>query len=130
MTMKWVGYGFDDEAKQKCWAPKRTYGNFQLKLLLNCFLKDGSNVGGSIPLAAILVNSKGWPSQDDIRQRPQNLPLTTYRIRKGEHQRYRIVNGGISQGIIVWCEDHLITVVAADGVEVKPMPVGSRVQFD
>jgi FtsP/CotA-like multicopper oxidase with cupredoxin domain len=83
-------------------------------------------VGGSIPLAAILVNSKGWHSQEDIRQRPQSLPLTTYRIKKGEHQRYRIVNGGVSQGIIVWCEDHPITIVAADGAEVKPMPVSTQ----
>lgn len=107
--MKWVGFGFDDEAKQKCWAPKRTF--------------DGSNVGGSIPLAAILVNSKGWTKQEDIRQRPHHLPLTNYRIRSGEHQRYRIVNGGVSQGIVVWIEDHVMTVIAADGVEVKPMVV-------
>lgn len=79
-------------------------------------------------MAAILVNSKGWYKQEDIRQKPQNLPLTTYRIRKGEHQRYRIVNGGVSQGIIVWCEDHSMTVVAADGVEVKPMPVCFGIQ--
>lgn len=84
---------------------------------------DGSNVGGSIPLAAILVNSKGWHIQEDILERSQSLPLTTYRIKMGEHQRYRIVNGGISQGIIVWCEGHAMTVVSADGADVTPMPV-------
>lgn len=68
-TMKWVGWGFDDEAKEKCWAPKRTY--------------DGSNVGGSIPLSAILVGDKGWHSQDDIMKRPSRIPLTTYRIYSG-----------------------------------------------
>ncbi|KAI6197103.1 hypothetical protein M3Y94_01185400 [Aphelenchoides besseyi] len=114
-TMKWVGFGFDDEAREKCWAPKRTY--------------DGSNVGGSIPLAAILINSKGWYNRDDIRQRPKTLPLTTYRIRTQEHQRYRIVNGGVSQGIVVWCEGHQMTVVAADGVEVKPMVVDAVIVF-
>ena len=112
MTMKWVGYGFDDEARRKCWAPKRTF--------------DGSNVGGSVPLAAILVNAKGWHNQTSLRERAHRLPLTSYLIRRNEHQRFRIVNGGVSQGLIVWCEGHTLTVVAADGAEVKPRQVCKR----
>ncbi|CAD5218067.1 unnamed protein product [Bursaphelenchus xylophilus] len=115
MTMKWVGHGFDDEARQKCWAPKRTY--------------DGSNIGGSIPLAAILVNNKGWYNQEDIRNRPARLPLTTYQIKRGEHQRYRVVNGGVSQGLMVWCEGHQITVISADGVDVDPVVVDALMVF-
>ncbi|CAD5212702.1 unnamed protein product [Bursaphelenchus okinawaensis] len=115
MTMKWVGHGFDDEARNKCWAPKRTY--------------DGSNIGGSIPLAAILVNNKGWYNQDDILSQPQNLPLTTYRIKRGEHQRYRVVNGGVSQGLIVWCEGHNMSVIAADGVDVELVQIDALIIF-
>lgn len=109
MTMKWVGWGYDDEARHKCWAPKRTF--------------DGSNIGGSIPLAAIMINNKGWHVQKDILERPESLPLTTYLISKGEHQRYRVVNGGVSQGLMVWIEDHQMSVISADGVDVEPVIV-------
>ncbi|KAH7694022.1 Protein F21D5.3 a [Aphelenchoides avenae] len=114
-TMKWVGWGFDDEAKEKCWAPKRTY--------------DGSNVGGSIPLSAILVGDKGWHSQEDIIRRPSRIPLTTYRIYSGDYILFRFVNGGVSQGIMVWLEDHDMYVVAGDGAEVKPVKVDAVAIF-
>src|SRR4051812_9297338 len=73
--MKWVGYGFDEVDggyRKQCWAPRRTF--------------DGSNVGGSIPLEAIIIGDQGWYSQDDLRSRPSALPLTTYLIKTGKNK--------------------------------------------
>uniref|UniRef100_A0A915DRW0 Uncharacterized protein n=1 Tax=Ditylenchus dipsaci TaxID=166011 RepID=A0A915DRW0_9BILA len=124
-TMKWVGYGFDElgsqeaGARKKCWAPKRTF--------------DGSNVGGSIPLEAILVGDKGWYSQKDLRERPSRLPLTTYEILAGQNILIRLVNGdnncSVSQGLMIWVEDHDFYVVAADGALVFAKKVDALVTF-
>ncbi|KAI1720228.1 multicopper oxidase domain-containing protein [Ditylenchus destructor] len=117
-TMKWVGFGFDEHDggyRKQCWAPRRTF--------------DGSNVGGSIPLEAILVGDQGWYSQEDLRSRPSALPLTTYLIRTGEHIIIRVVNGGVSQGFMLWIEDHEITIVAADGASVVPKAFDALILF-
>ena len=37
--------------------------------------------------------------------------------------RFRFVNGGIGQTIMIWLEQHKFIVVAADGVEVEPYQV-------
>ncbi|KAL3125682.1 hypothetical protein niasHT_009769 [Heterodera trifolii] len=117
-TMKWL-YGFDqsgsNDGRHQCWAPKRTY--------------DGSNIGGSVPISAILFGQKGWHSQADIRQRPSALPLTTYAIRKGENLLLRLVNGGVSHGLMVWVEEHELWVTAADGSPVKAMRVEAVIVF-
>uniref|UniRef100_A0A183CEP1 Multicopper oxidase n=1 Tax=Globodera pallida TaxID=36090 RepID=A0A183CEP1_GLOPA len=102
-TMKWL-YGFDqvasNDARHECWAPKRTYDS-----------------------------QKGWHSQADIRQRPSALPLTTYAIRKGENVLLRLVNGGVSQGFMVWVEQHEFWVTAADGAPVKPIRLDALILF-
>lgn len=58
----------------------------------------GSNVGGSVPLSAILIDQKGWSEQEKIRANPSAIPLTTYAIRSGENVLLRLVNGGVSLG--------------------------------
>lgn len=47
-AMKWM-FGYDSG---KCFAPTRTY--------------DGSNVSGSMPISAILINDKGWHNQNEV----------------------------------------------------------------
>jgi hypothetical protein len=113
-TMKWVS-GMDGERRSQCWAPTRTY--------------DGSNVGGSVPMSSFLMGDKGWHNNEDQRTRPSKLPLATYLISKGEDILMRFVNGGVAQEILIWLEGHQFTIVAADGVEVKPVTVDALVIY-
>ncbi|TMS38409.1 hypothetical protein L596_005141 [Steinernema carpocapsae] len=112
-TMKWL-YGFDNN-NGTCWTPTR--------------IADGSNLGGAVPINAILVNDKGWHSQDDIRSIPSSLPLETFRIKKEEEIIIRIVNGGVAQELMVTTEEHEMYIIAADGVEIKPQKVDSLIVF-
>uniref|UniRef100_A0A7E4V6L3 L-ascorbate oxidase n=1 Tax=Panagrellus redivivus TaxID=6233 RepID=A0A7E4V6L3_PANRE len=107
-TMKWVS-GMDGERRYQCWAPTRTW--------------DGSNVGGSVPISGFLMGSKGWHRADDLRTQPSKVPLATYLINKDGHALFRFVNGAVAQQIVIWLEDHQFTIVAADGVEVRPRTV-------
>uniref|UniRef100_A0A1I7XZJ2 Multicopper oxidase n=1 Tax=Steinernema glaseri TaxID=37863 RepID=A0A1I7XZJ2_9BILA len=111
-TMKWL-YGFDNN-DNTCWTPTR--------------ISDGSNLGGAVPISAILVNDKGWHSQADIRSRPSALPLETFRIKTNEEIIIRFVNGGVAQELMFTIEEHDMYIIAADGVEVKPKKVGYTMQ--
>ncbi|CAD6191331.1 unnamed protein product [Caenorhabditis auriculariae] len=102
-TMKWM-YGYDDFTK--CWEPTRT--------------ADGGNVGGAIPISALLVNDKGWANHDVLTKRPFDLPVERFQVKSGEKILLRIVNGGVAQELMITTEGHNMTVVAADGVEVVP----------
>ena len=112
--MKWVS-GLDGERRDECWAPTRTY--------------DGSNVGGSVPMSSFVIGDKGWHNQEDQKTRSSKLPLATYLIKEDEDILIRFVNGGVSQGILITLEGHPMTVVAADGVEVKPVTVDGLAIF-
>uniref|UniRef100_A0A1I7XQW5 Plastocyanin-like domain-containing protein n=1 Tax=Heterorhabditis bacteriophora TaxID=37862 RepID=A0A1I7XQW5_HETBA len=107
-TMKWM-YGYDGNTK--CWQPTRT--------------DDGGNVGGAVPISALLINDKGWYNQDDIKTRPWALPVERFKIKQGESVLFRIVNGGVAQELMLHVEGHNMTVVAADGDEVVPQPVNT-----
>lgn len=111
-TMKWM-YGYDDFTQ--CWQPTR--------------LIDGGNVGGAVPISAILINDKGWYNQTEVLNRPQNLPLERFKIKRGETVLFRIVNGGVAQELMVHIEGHQMLVVAADGSEVVPQPVDRFIVF-
>ncbi|KAK0407643.1 hypothetical protein QR680_003508 [Steinernema hermaphroditum] len=111
-SMKWL-YGFDEN--RKCWAPTRTF--------------DGSNIGGSIPISAILVNDKGWHDQEELKAHPSKLPLETFRIKHGEEVIFRLVSGAVSQELMITIEDHEMYIIAADGVEINPKRVDSLVIF-
>ncbi|CAJ0936453.1 unnamed protein product, partial [Mesorhabditis belari] len=111
-TMKWM-YGMDQ--MEKCWLPTR--------------VEDGGNVGGAIPISAILFNDKGWHNQTHIRKNPEKLPLETYRIKSNENILLRIVNGGLAQELMISIEDHNLTIVAADGNEVVPITVDKLIIF-
>ncbi|CAI4225857.1 unnamed protein product [Auanema sp. JU1783] len=111
-VMKWM-YGFENT--EECWMPTR--------------LRDGGNVGGAVPISAILVNEKGWHDQKAVQERPLDLPLEIFRVEKGENVLLRIVNGGIAQELMIHIEDHDMTLVAADGNEVKPMNISRLIIF-
>ncbi|KAK0407637.1 hypothetical protein QR680_003506 [Steinernema hermaphroditum] len=111
-AMKWL-YGFDNN--KQCWAPTRRY--------------DGSNVGGSVPISTILVNDKGWQSQEDIKSRPSALPLETFRIIEEEEIIFRLVSGTVAQELMITFEDHEMYIIAADGVEIIPKKVDKIVIF-
>lgn len=112
-TMKWL-YGFDNRA-ERCWAPTRIY--------------DGSNLGGSVPISALLINDKGWHDQAVIKKNPEKLLLETFRITKDEKILLRVVNGGVAQELMVTVEEHPLTIVAADGAEIQPVKVDSLIIF-
>ncbi|EGT54792.1 hypothetical protein CAEBREN_28408 [Caenorhabditis brenneri] len=111
-TMKWM-YGYDDFTK--CWEPTRT--------------SDGGNVGGAVPISAILLNNKGWFDHDVVKSQPFNLPLERFKILPNEDVLFRIVNGGVAQELMLYVEGHPMTVVAADGDEVVPMQVDRLIIF-
>ncbi|VDM75505.1 unnamed protein product [Strongylus vulgaris] len=111
-TMKWM-YGFDGH--QKCWQPTRTL--------------DGGNIGGAVPISALLINDRGWYNQTDILTRPWNLPLERFLIRKGETVLFRITNGGVAQELMLHIEGHKLLVVAADGNDCAPQEVDRLIIF-
>jgi hypothetical protein len=56
-------------------------------LIMNSLTQnEGTNVGGSVPLSAILIGEKGWHRQEDIRQRPSKLPMSKFAIQTGLFQ--------------------------------------------
>jgi hypothetical protein len=121
---KW-SYGLDNT--EKAWSDRRGY--------------DGAVIGGSIPVTGFMVNDKGWNDQNDVRTRPQNLPLEIFNIRKGslihtitylttilgETIRLRLVNGGISQALMISIENHQFTIAASDGIALQPLTLGQKV---
>ncbi|CAP34412.2 Protein CBG16448 [Caenorhabditis briggsae] len=111
-TMKWM-YGYDDFTK--CWEPTRT--------------SDGGNVGGAVPISAILLNNKGWYDHEIVKTQPFNLPLERFKIKANEDILFRIVNGGVAQELMLYVDGHSMTVVAADGDEVVPMQVDRLIVF-
>lgn len=111
-TMKWM-YGYDDFTK--CWEPTRT--------------SDGGNVGGAVPISAILLNNKGWYDHELVKSQPFNLPLERFKITENEDILFRIVNGGVAQELMLYVEGHSMTVVSADGDEVVPMQVDRLIVF-
>ncbi|KAK6750691.1 hypothetical protein RB195_002577 [Necator americanus] len=111
-TMKWM-YGYDNN--EKCWQPTRTL--------------DGGNIGGAVPISALLINDKGWHDREDILTRPWNLPVERFLVKKGESVLFRITNGGVAQELMLHIEGHSLLVVAADGDDCAPKQVDRLVIF-
>ncbi|KAL6738704.1 hypothetical protein Aduo_012223 [Ancylostoma duodenale] len=111
-TMKWM-YGYDDT--ERCWQPTRTL--------------DGGNVGGAVPISALLINDKGWHNREDILARPWNLPSERFLIKKGESVLFRITNGGVAQELMLHVEGHSLLVVAADGDDCAPQEADRLIIF-
>ncbi|KAI1718158.1 multicopper oxidase domain-containing protein [Ditylenchus destructor] len=83
----------------------------------------------TLPVSAILINNKGWHNQGDILSRSSRLPLTTYKVKREENVRFRLIHGGFEQALMVHFESHRFQIIAADGVPVKPRTVDSLVLF-
>ncbi|CAI5449197.1 unnamed protein product [Caenorhabditis angaria] len=111
-TMKWM-YGYDDFTK--CWEPTRT--------------SDGGNVGGAVPISAILLNNKGWYDQSALQQSPASFPVERFLINPKEDILFRIVNGGVAQELMIFVEGHVMYVIGADGDEVVPMKIDRLIVF-
>ncbi|KAL3097402.1 hypothetical protein niasHS_003850 [Heterodera schachtii] len=69
---------------------------------------------------AILINSKGWHSREDIRRKPHKLQWTTFRVDEGDKMRFRLIHAGFRHPLVVHIEQHQMEVIATDGNEVKP----------
>ena len=54
-------------------------------------------------------------------------PLTQYNITKGQTYRFRVIQAGTMYPLRVSVDNHDITVIAADGYDVKPKTVESVV---
>uniref|UniRef100_A0A914C562 L-ascorbate oxidase n=1 Tax=Acrobeloides nanus TaxID=290746 RepID=A0A914C562_9BILA len=106
---------WDLSNKSNCWSHARIY--------------DGTPLAYLSPVSALLIGSKGWYSQKDLRKTPSRVPLTTYLIKKGENVRFRFVNAGVGHVIMLWLEQHKLTIVAADGIDIIPIQVDSLVIF-
>ena len=52
-------------------------------------------------------------------------PLKDYSVEKGKSYRFRIIGSGMIFPFRVSVDNHLLTVVAADGFDVQPMTVES-----
>lgn len=98
-----------------CWSHARIY--------------DGTPLAVLSPVSALLIGNKGWYNQNDLLNTPSKVPLSTYLINKGENVRFRFVNAGIGHVIMIWLENHSLTIVAADGVDIKPVKVDALVIF-
>uniref|UniRef100_A0A914CJR9 Laccase n=1 Tax=Acrobeloides nanus TaxID=290746 RepID=A0A914CJR9_9BILA len=113
-SWKWQD-GYDGADKNKCWnAPVAA---------------DGAYFGSSAIVRSILINDKGWHDQNDIMIRPNTLPLETFRIRRDETIRLRLINGGVSQQLMVSINNHDFLVVAADGDEIIPIKAQMIILF-
>ncbi|KAH7715964.1 Protein F21D5.3 a [Aphelenchoides avenae] len=66
-----------------------------------------------------------------IKSPDETVPIVDgeRRTTLGDYILFRFVNGGVSQGIMVWLEDHDMYVVAGDGAEVKPVKVDAVAIF-
>jgi hypothetical protein len=73
---------------------------------------------------ALIVNGKGWHSQEDILRRPSKLPLATFKIRSGKNAMFRISHLGFEYGVRIHVEDHDSMLVVADGVHTIFQKVG------
>uniref|UniRef100_A0A914CDD9 L-ascorbate oxidase n=1 Tax=Acrobeloides nanus TaxID=290746 RepID=A0A914CDD9_9BILA len=117
---------FDKYAKQlnepwnlnnssSCWNHARIY--------------DGTPLAFLSPVSALLIGSKGWYNQNDLKTIPSRLPLSTYLIKKGENVKFRFVNAGVGHVLMIWLEQHPLTIVAADGIDIKPVQVDALVIY-
>lgn len=99
------GYENDDE----CWRPTR--------------MLDGTHIGGSYPMSAVIINDKGWYNQDDVLNRPWKLDMETFAVEEGgKNYLFRLTNAGQALPLIVSIEDHMIEVVSTDGAPIKSVP--------
>ena len=53
----------------------------------------------------------------------QELPLTVFKVTHGQRYRFRVVNAAADFFYQVTIDDHKLTVVAVDGIEVRPIAV-------
>ncbi|TKR73765.1 hypothetical protein L596_021039 [Steinernema carpocapsae] len=108
VNKKWLK-GYDKNGKNDCYQCRHSY--------------DGSTTGGCVAIQSILVNGKGWHNQSEVISIPKNLPLETFVILPTQHIKIRLIHAGVHNALMVSLEDHKLTIVATDGVEVKPLQV-------
>jgi hypothetical protein len=67
---KWIGHTLEEEEEEGegCERVERTF--------------DGT-LSRELPVSAILIGSKGWHSQSDIREHPSLLPLANFAVNSG-----------------------------------------------
>ena len=70
----------------------------------------------------ILINGKGaLPESSQL-----NVPLETYKVKKGSRYRFRIINTGVSFcAMSISIDGHNLTLIASDGQPIVPIQVES-----
>lgn len=105
-TMKFLE-GYENE--NECWRPTK--------------MMDGTHIGGSYPFSGIIINDKGWYSQEDILKRPYQLDMEIFEVEKGgKGYLFRMVNAGQALALVVSVEDHKLEVVSTDGAPIRGIP--------
>jgi FtsP/CotA-like multicopper oxidase with cupredoxin domain len=76
---------------------------------------------GDIPFQSVLFNGKGRAPGDT------KSPLAALDVKKGETVRLRLINGSSTYAFRFQIDGHPLTVVAADGMPVRPVTVDDLV---
>uniref|UniRef100_A0A183CEP0 Multicopper oxidase n=1 Tax=Globodera pallida TaxID=36090 RepID=A0A183CEP0_GLOPA len=77
----------------------------------------------------ILINGKGWHSPKDIRQKPNKLQWTTFRVDEGDRIRFRLIHAGFQRPLVVHIEHHQMEVIATDGSDVVPFRTDALILY-
>jgi FtsP/CotA-like multicopper oxidase with cupredoxin domain len=85
-------------------------------------MKPGQKMGGKkdvgdVPFQSVLFNGKGRATGDT------KAPLTALEVKKGETVRLRLINGSSTYAFRFRIDGHPLTVIAADGMPVRPVTV-------
>ena len=74
----------------------------------------------------LLINGKGA-----LPESPQlNVPLETYKVKKGFRYRFRLINAAINYCLMsISIDGHNLTVISSDGQAIVPVQVESFVSF-
>ena len=71
-----------------------------------------------------LINGKGR-YKDPATNTYNEAPLTEYNVEQGKRYRFRVIGVGALYPFRVSVDNHMLTVIASDGFDVKPMEVES-----
>ena len=93
-------------------------GSGYMRASIRDFSIDGSEVS-LFKYQSTLINGRGRSAGAN-----RNLPLEEFPVMKGQRYRFRMVHSGPERAYQVSVDDHMLELVALDGIDVKPM------QFD
>jgi FtsP/CotA-like multicopper oxidase with cupredoxin domain len=79
--------------------------------------RGGMKDVGDVPLQSVLFNGKGRAPGDT------RSPLAALEVKKGETVRLRLINGSSTYAFRFRIDGHPLTVIAADGMPVRPVTV-------